>query len=329
MVGILVGFVAGLAVLPALAADWPTRPVQVFVWASAGGDTDLMNRTIWGIVEEQLKATVTISNTTGAGGGLAASKVWGARRDGHSVLGASEMFHPLPVVGAHPTTTKDWDIFVIGGGPGIISVRSDSPYRSFNDLVQAIKQNPGKVTMGHGPPTCIWHVKGLVLQKYGDLPVKLVPYKGSSPAITGLLTGEIDSIMTSLGEQFEFIRGGRLRPLITTERDPLEYDGVKLLPARTVLPGLDKAPEVFQWLGTAIPADTPDDVRAKWNDALKKAFASPKMQDVLKRRVMQPMGWEPKVSREKLAQADSVIMWLLHDLKLTVHSPETFGVPKP
>ena len=133
---------AGLAI-PATAADWPSRTVQVFVWASAGGDTDLTNRTIWGIAEKQEKATVNIANTTGALGGLAANKVWGARRDGHAVLGCSEMLHPLPVLGAHPTTSKDWDVFVIGGGPGIIGVRADSPYKTFEDFMKAAKENPG------------------------------------------------------------------------------------------------------------------------------------------------------------------------------------------
>ncbi|MBI4573900.1 MAG: tripartite tricarboxylate transporter substrate binding protein [candidate division NC10 bacterium] len=329
--GLLGVMMAGAVLLASIAAaaDWPARPIQVFAWASAGGDTDLTNRTIWGIVEDHLKATVTVSNTTGALGGLAATKVWGARRDGHTVLGMSEMLHPLPVVGAHPTTSKDWDVFVIGGGPGVISVRADSPYKTFEDFARAAQQNPGKITMGHCPPGCIWHVKGLLLTKYANLQFKFVPYKGSAPAVTAVLTGEVDSVSASLGEQLEFIRAGRLRPLITTERDPLDYEGIKLQAARAVLPGLEKAPEVFQWLGTAIPADTPDDIRTKWAEALKKAFASPKMQEVLKRRAMRPMGWEPKVSREKLAQADSVYMWLLQDLKLTVHSPETFGVPKP
>jgi tripartite-type tricarboxylate transporter receptor subunit TctC len=319
---------AGLS-LSAMAAEWPSRTVQVFVWASAGGDTDLTNRTIWGIVEQQEKCTVNVANTTGALGGLAANKVWGARRDGHAVLGCSEMLHPLPVLGAHPTTSKDWDVFVIGGGPGIIGVRADSPYKTFEDFVKAAKENPGQITISHCPPGCIWHVKGLLLGKYAGLDFKFVPYKGSATAITGLLTGEVDAASSSLGEQLEFIRAGKIRPLITTEREPLTYDDIKLRAAREVIPELEEAPEVFQWLGTAIPADTPNDIKEAWTAALIKAFASDKMTEVLKRRAMTPMGWPPAESKEKLWAADKTYMWLLHDLGLTVHSPEAFGVPKP
>jgi tripartite-type tricarboxylate transporter receptor subunit TctC len=235
---VILSVVVGLVLLglgiPATAADWPTRTVQVFVWASAGGDTDLTNRTIWGIVEQQEKCTVNVANTTGALGGLAANKAWGARRDGHAVPGCSEMLHPLPVLGAHPRKSRDWDVFVIGDGPGILGVRANSPYKTFEDFVKAAKENPGKITISHCPPGCIWHVKGLLLGKYSDLKFKFLPYKGSAKAITVLMTGEVDAASSSSGEQLEYIRAGKIRPLITTESEPLEYEDIKLRAAREV-----------------------------------------------------------------------------------------------
>jgi tripartite-type tricarboxylate transporter receptor subunit TctC len=323
---ILVGFV-----VPASAAEWPTRPVQVFVWASAGGDTDLMNRTIWGVAEQQTGKTMNVSNATGALGGVAATRVWDARRDGHTVLGCSEMMHPLPVMGAHHTTSQDWDIFTIAGGSGIISVRPDSPYKTFEDLVKAAQQNPGKITVSHCPPGCIWHVKALLVGKYGDVNWKFVPYEGSAKAITALLTGEVDAVSSSLGEQYEFIRSGKIRPLITMEREPLVISelNITLRPALQVLPGVKNAPEVVQWLGTAIPADTPKEIKDAWAATLEKAFASDKMQEVIKRRVMKPIGWMPAESKVKLREADKTYMWILHDLGLTTKSPAEFNVPKP
>ena len=322
----LMGFV-----IQAAAAAWPSRSVQVFVWASAGGDTDLMNRTIWGVAEQQLKSTINVSNATGALGGLAASKVWDARRDGNTVLGCSEMMHPLPVMGAHQTSSRDWSIFVIAGGSGVIAVKKDSPYKTFEDLVQAAQKNPGTITLSHCPPGCIWHVKALLVGKYGGVNFKFVPYEGSQKAITALMTGEVDGVTCSMGEAFEFIRAGSLRPLITTEREPLVNDELKLTlrPALAVLPGVSKAPEVVQWLGTAIPADVPTEIKNEWAAALKKAFASDKMQEVIKRRVMRPIGWGPEESKAKLFEADKTYMWVLHDLKLTTKSPAEFNIPKP
>ena len=313
------------------AAEWPERPVQVFVWASAGGDTDLMNRTIWGVAEQQLKKTINVANATGALGGLAAGKVWDARRDGQTVLGCSEMFHPLPVMGAHPTTTKDWDIFVIAGGAGVISVKKDSPYKTFEEFVAAAKKNPGKITISHCPPGCIFHVKALLVGKYGGVDWKYVPYDGSAKAVTAVMTGEVDAASSSLGEVYELVRSGQLRLLISTEREKLVNSelNVTLRPALEVLPGAAKAPEVVQWLGTAIPADTPKEIKDAWAAALKKAFASDKMQEVIKRRVMKPMGWAPAESKAKLWEADKTYTWVLHDLKLTTKSPEAFGIPKP
>jgi tripartite-type tricarboxylate transporter receptor subunit TctC len=317
--------------MPVSAAEWPTRPVQVFVWASAGGDTDLMNRTIWGIVEQQSGKTMNVSNATGALGGLAATRVWDARRDGHTVLGVSEMMHPLPVMGAHHTTSKEWDIFTIAGGSGVISVRPDSPYKTFEEFAKAAEKNPGTITISHCPPGCIWHVKALLVGKYSNINWKFVPYEGSAKAITALLTNEVDAVSSSIGEQYEFIRSGKIRPLITTERDPLVISelNLNLRPARQVLPGVEKAPEVYQWLGTAIPSDTPKAIRDEWAAALTKAFASEKMQEVIKRRVMRPIGWAPAESKVKLGEADRTYMWVLHDLKLTTKSPEAFNIPRP
>lgn len=318
-------------IVSASAAEWPTRPVQVFVWASAGGDTDLMNRTIWGVAEQQMKKTINVSNATGALGGLAATKVWDARRDGHTVLGCSEMMHPLPVMGAHQTTSRDWDIFVIAGGTGVISVRKDSPYKTFEEFVEASKKNPGKLTISHCPPGCIWHVQALLVGKYGGVEWKFVPYEGSAKAITALMTGEVDAVASSFGEQYEFIRAGQIRPLISMERDGLADSSINisLRPARAVLPGAANAPAVVQWLGTAIPGDTPQDIKNEWAAALKKAFASDKMQEVIKRRVMRPIGWAPAESKAKLFEADKTYTWVLHDLKLTTKSPADFNIPKP
>jgi tripartite-type tricarboxylate transporter receptor subunit TctC len=145
------------------------------------------------------------------------------------------------------------------------------------------------------------------------------------------MTGEVDGVTCSMGEAFEFIRAGSLRPLITTEREPLVNDELKLTlrPALAVLPGVSKAPEVVQWLGTAIPADVPTEIKNEWAAALKKAFASDKMQEVIKRRVMRPIGWGPEESKAKLFEADKTYMWVLHDLKLTTKSPAEFNIPKP
>jgi tripartite-type tricarboxylate transporter receptor subunit TctC len=323
---ILVGFV-----VPASAAEWPVRPVQVLVWAGAGGDTDLMNRTIWGVAEQQTGKTMNVSNATGAMGGLAAGKVWSARRDGHTVLGCSETMHAFGVMGASDTSSRDWDIFIIAGGSGIIGVKDDSPYKTFEDLVKASQQKPGQVTVSHCPPGCIWHIQALLAAKHGGVDWKLVPYDGSAKAVTALLTGEVDAVASSLGEQFEFIRSGRIRPLATFEKESVTISDLNLTlrPVMSVLPGAKNAPEVKQWLGTAIPADTPKDIKDQWAATLKKAFNSDKMQEVIKRRVMKPLGWMPEESKVKLFEADKVYMWVIHDLKLTSKSPEVFKVPRP
>lgn len=315
--------------IPVSAAVWPTRPVQVFVWAAAGGNTDLSNRAIWAVVEEQTKMTCNVNQATGAMGGLAAAKVWDARRDGHTVLGLSDSMHAIGVMGAHPTTSKDWDIFVISTGNGIISVRADSPYKTFEDLVEAVKKNPGKIPLGHSVIGNIWHVQTLLVENYGGVNFKHVPFEGSSKAVTALMTNEVEAVSCEFGEIYEFIRSGRVRPLITMERQPFDVAGVKLRMAEEVLPGIKKAPHVITWLASAIPADTPKEIKDAWAEALTKSFNSEKVQSVLKGRYMKPLGWAPAESRAKLAEMDRTYMWIIYDLGLAKKSPLDFGVQRP
>lgn len=321
---ISVGFV-----VPVSAAEWPTRPVQVFVWASAGGNTDLSNRAIWAGVEDLTKMTCNVNQATGAMGGLAAAKVWDARRDGHTVLGLSDSMHAIGVMGAHHTTSKDWDIFVISTGNGIISVRADSPYKTFEDLVEATKKKPGMIPLGHSVIGNIWHVQTLLVENYGGIKFKHVPFEGSSKAVTALMTNEVEAVGCEFGEIYEFIRSGKVRPLITMERQPFDIAGVKLRMAEEVLPGIKKAPHVITWLASAIPADTPKEIKDAWAAALKKSFNTEKVQSVLKGRYMKPLGWIPSESRVKLAEMDRTYMWIINDLGLAKKSPLEFGVQRP
>jgi tripartite-type tricarboxylate transporter receptor subunit TctC len=311
------------------AAVWPTRPVQVFVWAAAGGNTDLSNRAIWAGVEELTKMTCNVNQATGAMGGLAAAKVWDARRDGQTVLGLSDSMHAIGLMGAHHTTSKDWDIFVISTGNGIISVRADSPYKTFEDLVEATQKKPGMIPLGHSVIGNIWHVQTLLVENYGGIKFKHVPFEGSSKAVTALMTNEVEAVGCEFGEIYEFIRSGRARPLITMERQPFDIAGVKLRMAEEVLPGIKKAPHVITWLASAIPADTPKEIKDAWAEALQKSFKTEKVQSVLKGRYMKPLGWMPAESRVKLAEMDRTYMWIIYDLGLAKKSPLDFGVQRP
>lgn len=158
----------GLLVLSSVgfAAEWPARPITIAVFSAAGGGTDLVNRTLASIMERELGTKITVVNMPGASGGVAANYVYSKDHDGYNWLGCSEGILPVAVLGAHPTTTKDWEYFIVGGTPGILSVREDSPFQSVDDVIKAMKENPGQVKLAASQAGCIWHIKALLIKLF-------------------------------------------------------------------------------------------------------------------------------------------------------------------
>ncbi len=308
---------------------WPSRSIQVNIWSSPGGDTDTTNRTMWGIVEEQLGTTVNCNNVVGAMGSVAASQVWNSERDGHTILGLSELLNTMAVLGGHNTTSKDWNVFVFSGGPGVLGVRADSPFSTLEELLSYAKANPGELSLGCAQKGSVWHVQAATFLAAAGVEVKVVPYNGSAPAVTACMVGEVDIVASSFAEQLEFLRSGDIRPLVTMDDNPIERDGLSIRPGVEIVSEYADSPRVMQYLGSAIPADTPEAITDAWVAAMTAAWESDKMQELIENRGHVPYGWTPDVSRDKLAEIDQTYMWLLVDMGLARESPETFGIERP
>ncbi|MGQ9777355.1 MAG: hypothetical protein ACUVQ9_09100 [Thermodesulfobacteriota bacterium] len=121
-----------------ISAEWPERPITNVVFSSPGGGTDTINRALAAAMEKFIGKPIKVVNMTGGGGGIAADYVWKQPHDGYYWLGASETLLSMCVMGAHFTTTKDWEYFVCMGAPGPISVKADSPFKTFEDLLKAV-----------------------------------------------------------------------------------------------------------------------------------------------------------------------------------------------
>jgi tripartite-type tricarboxylate transporter receptor subunit TctC len=313
----------------ALADEWPARPIEDSVWASAGGGTDTTNRILTKAMEPFLGGRIHVVNRTGGGGGVAMNHVWSQPRDGYSWLGASEAMQNITVMGFHPTQTKDWRWYIVGGSPGSIAVRGDSPYKTLDDLIAAAQENPGKVKIGHCPIGCVWHLKAIALSNAASVKTNYVPYEGSAPAMVAALTGEIDAVVSSISEQAEYIKAGKLRPLGMIEMAPYSFPGVGEIEAAGVkYPDVQKIP-ARQWLGIAIPNDVPADVVSKIDNAFERAMQSDAVKELAKERHMELSGAYGEASQKILRGMESAVSWNLWELGVAKHSPEKFGIPKP
>lgn len=309
--------------------SWPSKPITVSCFAAAGGGTDLISRMVAQAMEPELGVKFNVVNRTGGRGGAAINHVWSRPRDGYEWGGFSESVIPAPVMGITETTTKDWAYFMVAGAPGVISVAPDSPFQSLEQLVAALKANPKSIKAGAGLTGGLWHTKLLALEEAAGIQFQFIPYKGSQPSQLAVLTKEVDVVLTSISEQAELIRGGRVRPLAMVEMKPQELETFGTIPAAgEKYPGLAALP-VGQFLGFALPADTPPSILARVTTAFEKIMQDEELIAYCEEQLLQVMGIHGEAARTQTLNAERVWTWKLHDLGITVKSPADLGIERP
>lgn len=313
-----------------VAADtFPSRNIEDAVWSSAGGGTDLVNRLIAKAMEAPLGVRVNVVNRTGGGGGVAMDHVWNQPHNGYAWLGASEAMQNSAVMGFHPSTTKDWRWYMVAGAPGTLSVGPNSPYDSLDSLIKAAKENPGKINVGHSAIGSVWHLKAIAFANAADIKLNYVPYEGSAPAMVGAMAGEVDAVISSISEQGEYIKAGRLKPLGMVEMENYDFPDKGEIPGIGIqYPNLAKIP-TRQWLGFAVPADTPKDVTDKLDSSFEVAMKDPKLAEIAKDRYLSLFGVYGDDALNILMPMESAVSWTLEELGISKVSAEELGIAKP
>ena len=254
-------------VLPALAqTKYPEKPVTFVVPFAAGSATDQLARALGSSITHDTKQAVIVDNKAGASGMLAAQAVARAPADGYTVLITTNTTH---AANEHLYKKLSYDpvkdfvpVTGLGKGGQVLVVRTDAPYKSVGDLVSKAKQEPGKLSFGSGSSSS--RVAGEMFKQLSGTNILHVPYKSNPQAITDLLGGQIDFMITDTATGVPQIKGGKLRALgaSTTKRNPL-------LPE---VPTIDEAGvkgyDMGYWFGAYVPAGTPGPVAARLRELL-------------------------------------------------------------
>jgi tripartite-type tricarboxylate transporter receptor subunit TctC len=259
--------------------DWPTKSIQLVVPFAAGGPTDTIARLIAVPMGQSLGQTVVVENVPGAGGTIASTKVARAAPDGYTIyihhMGmatANALYDKLPY---DPMTSFEY-IGQVADVPMVLLGKKDLPANNFKELEAYIKANGSKVTMANAGPGAVSQLCGLLFQSRLGVKLTNIPYKGTGPALTDLLGGQVDLLCDQTTQTIPYIKDGRVKAFGTTT--------MKRLPAIPNVPTLNeqglKGFEVKVWHGVYAPKGTPQPVLDKINAALKKALNTP---DVKKR----------------------------------------------
>lgn len=291
-------FIAGLGALGAAAslpliwvpgaraAAWPERPITLTIMYAAGGGTDVGLRAISG---EMAKATgwdINVINKPGSVGAIATSFVLEKPADGYWWLGAANYNKFVRVMGHSDSKAwVDWQYFQAANSLASWSVRPDSPFKNFEDVVAAAKKNPGKLTISTSGTGGIWHELAAIIANAAGIRLRYVPYKGGKPATLAGLQGEVDIAGGGVHEHIEFIKAGKLRCLQQTGKEDIVVPGGPTLRSiGNILPQLKPMLPVGGNYNLAVRRNTPVEILKEIEKAFVAAVKSPAFSEVAKQR---------------------------------------------
>jgi tripartite-type tricarboxylate transporter receptor subunit TctC len=277
-------FCAAIAVLvlgqAARAEDFPARPIKILVGAPAGGTTDTMARAITDPMAAALKQPVLVENRPGAGGNLAAAAVAKSAADGHTLL-VSFSSHTINAT-LYPSLPYDpvadfTPITMIARVPSLLVGRADLPAKDLKELIALARAQPRKLTIGIGGIGSTLHLAGEKLKLMTGVDLLNVPYKGTAPALTDLLGGQIDLMFISLVTGGEQVRAGKLRAYgVTSDKRQAMFPELPAI--GEVVPGFEST----AWFGVFAPAHLPDAITQKLYRTIVAALAEPRLREQLK-----------------------------------------------
>lgn len=275
----LLGALPALFTLPALAQDWPTKPVKVIVPFPPGGGTDTVARPLAAKLSALSGQQFIIDNRGGAGGTIGATAAAKSPADGYTVL--LGVVHLAVAVSAYKNLAYDLEkdlipVTSVATQPDVLVTALKVPAKTLPELIAYVKTNDGKVNCGSAGNGTTRHLSCEMFNTLVGVKMVHVPYKGTGPATAALLAGEIDLIFEGLGSASAHIRSGRIRAIAVTspKRSPTYPD----IPTSTEggLPGLD----VSSWYGLWVPAGTPAFVGQRLQALVVRAFEEPDLREL-------------------------------------------------
>jgi len=267
----------GLTSALALAQSYPTKTISIVVPFSAGGPTDRVARDLAEAMRKPLGgATIVIDNTAGAGSSIGSNKVAKAAPDGYTLLLNHIAMASRPNQLRNMPFKVDTDFEYLGmvnEVPMTLISRPTLPAKNYKELVTWIGQNKGKVNLGNAGIGSASHLCGLMVQNALQTDMTSVPYKGTAPAMTDLMGGQIDLMCDQTTNTSQQIEGKKVNAYAVTTSKRLTTAALKDLPTMQEV-GV-KGFDVSIWHGLYAPKGTPADVIAKLNGALKAALKDP------------------------------------------------------
>jgi len=286
---------------------YPAKLVRVIVPFAAGGSTDLLARTVAQLLHESWRQPVIAENRPGAAGAIGSELVARSAPDGHALLIGTVTSHAVAAT-LYPKLPYDVQrdfapVTEIAYNPQILSVHPSMPVKSIRELVALAKARPSQINYGAGSIGATQHMSTELFQLAAGIKMTAVQYRGSGPAMIGLLGGEVqvmfDVVMTSLPH----VKSGKLRPLgVTSLQRSIVAPQVPTI-AESGYPRF----ESLVWFGLFAPAGTPPEIVRKVQETVAAGLTTPKMKAHLADQGLEPVVSTPEVFTKRVAS--EIVKW--------------------
>ncbi|HZA49135.1 MAG TPA: tripartite tricarboxylate transporter substrate binding protein [Myxococcaceae bacterium] len=284
-----------LASAAALAAEpYPSKPIKVIVPFPAGGTTDLVARVIGQELTKAWGQQVVVENRPGAGGNIGSEAAAKSPPDGYTLLMGTVGTH-----GINPSlykklpydAVKDFaPITLATSGPNILVVHPSLPAKSVKELIAYAKANPAKLNFASSGNGTSIHLCGELFKTKTGLQMTHVPYKGSAPAVTDLIGGQVQLMFDNMPSAWPHVKTGKLRALaVTTAKRSQTAPDLPTI-AESGVPGFDAT----SWFGLLAPAGTPKEIVTKLNKETVRILKTPEVKERLLAQGAEPVGNSPE-----------------------------------
>ena len=316
--------------LAAQAQDWkPSRPINLIVPWAAGGSTDQVTRVTAAELETVLNQKIVIINQPGASGSIGTKSALDAAKDGYTwTAGAAQDLGTYQTLGMLETNVRDWDLYLTVANVEVLSVPASSPFKTAQDVLDAMKAKPGQVSVATAGVTSSGHSAMERIAKAAGVTYKEVSYDGGTPAVVATVSGETQVTTQLAVEQADMILGKRLRPIAVIGNKPLELQGYGTIePLSAALPGLASP---INYFGVFVPKGVPAEVTATlakvWSAAIPNS-ATLKAYATKRGALFAPMAGEE--AQKAVLPAIQANAWQQFATGKAKVSPDTVGIPKP
>jgi len=297
---------AALGPMPAPAQSFPSKPIKIVVPFTPGAFNDTLGRTLAGEFAKGFSPGSHVENKPGAGTVIGTDFVAKSAADGHTLLVVAFPFALINSLHAQSRidVTRDFAALAwVGATPNLLVVNPNSPYRSVKDVLAAARAAPGKIayaSTGNGTSN---HLSMELFKTMAGVDLTHIPYKGSAPAVTDLIGGQVQAMFDNVPNVIQHVKAGRLRALAITTP--------KRAPAMPEIPTVDEAGvpgyQVSVWFGVVAPAATPKDVVARLNAEINRVIALPDVRERFSQSGIDIVGGAPEMFDRHIRE--QVVTW--------------------